>query len=624
MKTEDGPEGATQVDTYATRVPSPDSLEALALAGEAAAPGESRAQGVGLGEFTRGLVDCGFLDAEGVRAALAALPPDDTRSEVEALARSLVRLGTLTRYQASALFQGKGKALLIGPYVVLDKLGSGGMGLVFKARLRAGGPEVALKLLPPSASKQAQSVLRFRREAAILDRLDHPNIVSSHDIGAYHGVHYLIMDYVEGSDLEKLVRTQGPMKVAKAVGCVVQAARGLLAAHERGIVHRDIKPANLLLDSRGVVRVLDLGLARITRPDETIEGGGSSPSLTASGIIMGTVDFLPPEQSDDSKRVDHRADIYGLGCTLHYLLTGKPPYQADSIMQRLLAHHKRPIPSLTEARPDVPAEVDAVFRAMLAKAPEDRPQSMAEVIRALEPWRWPASGAKPLRVFGEALASKPLPPTPLLGSGRPDPKPGDDRHSPDSDTYDLLTFVRSELLERDEGTDSTLDPLAPIPSRRPKRGRGLRLGDLALRVLVALAAIVVLIRFFPALPGWSTTPAAPAPKAVSTPTPTIVEPVPPKVEVVPPKVEVIPPPPSSAPGPKGEPEPPRPGPPEDRPPPLLDLLFGPPPPRGEGPPPPRPGEKRPPRRPGERRPPRPEDGPPGRPASPGAGGVIPF
>jgi serine/threonine protein kinase len=612
MKTGDGPNGPTETDPYATRAPGPESLEAMAVANDEAARNGGRLQGVSLEEFERGLLDCGFLDAEGIRQALAETLPDERWSDAEGLARTLVRLGKLTRYQAAALFQGKGKALLIGPYVVLSKLGSGGMGMVFKARVRQGGPEVALKLLPPSASKHPHSVLRFRREASILEKLDHPNIVSSHDIGAYNGVHYLVMDYVEGSDLDRVVRSAGPMKLGRAVDCVIQAARGLAAAHERGIVHRDIKPANLLLDAKGVVRVLDLGLARITQGDDTIEGDKSAPSLTASGIIMGTVDFLPPEQSDDSKRADHRADIYSLGCTLYYLLTGKPPYSGETLMQKLLAHHQKPIPSLVDVRPEIPPDIDALFKAMLAKNPDDRPQSMGEVLKRLEAWQSSKTGSKSLRVFGGVGTSK---------SENRDQTPSNDVKLPgESETYDLQTYVRSELFEPDEEAE-TLEGPAPIPSRKSKKARNVRRKiDLALRCLVALAAIAVLIRFFPKIP-------LEPPKA-STPVKSVSVPA---VEVIPPKVKVeAPTPPVVVPQAKVAESPP-PGSPSE---PLIGPPFDPPPPHfpGEGPPPPRPGEKRPPpppkkdgrppRRPGEGQPPRPPgDGPP---PSPKGGGTIPF
>jgi serine/threonine protein kinase len=505
MKPNDPTNPVSEIDPYATRVPSPESIEALELAKiqDSLKDESSKSRGVGRLEFDRGLIDCGFLGVEEFRVILEGLETEDHPSDSERLARHLVRLGKLTRYQASALFQGKGRSLLIGPYVVLDKLGSGGMGMVFKARLRQGGPDVALKLLPPSASRHPRAVLRFRREAAIMEKVNHPNVVSSHEIGQYGGVHYLVMDYVEGRDLDRVVRSGGPMKLTRAVDCVIQAARGLASAHGQGIVHRDIKPANLLLDTKGVVRVLDLGLARITEGDESVKDNASAPSLTASGIIMGTVDFLPPEQSDDSKRADHRADVYALGCTLYFLLTGKPPYSGESIMQRLLAHHQKPIPSLRDARPDVPAEVDAIYQKMMAKSPEDRPQSIGEVADALEAWRnQPTVGTK-RRVFDQAQAAK---------SGVADleskTEGSDRRPTEEPESYDLMTFVREQLFEPDSG-ETIRDP-APIPARRPKKGRK-RMApiDLLVRGLVAAAALVVLIRFSKDL-FRSTTPEPPA------------------------------------------------------------------------------------------------------------------
>ena len=195
-----------------------------------------------------------------VREVLERLTGDELASGSEGLARALVRQGKLTPYQAGALLQGKQRGLQIGPYVVLDKLGSGGMGTVLKARHRDGGPEIALKLLLPSASKHPDLVARFRREAEVMDRIKHPNVVSCRAIDSHGGLYYLVMEYVKGRDLQRIIRSDGPMKVRGAIECIIQAARGLLAAHEHGIVHRDIKPANLLLDTQRTVRVLDLGL----------------------------------------------------------------------------------------------------------------------------------------------------------------------------------------------------------------------------------------------------------------------------------------------------------------------------------------------------------------------------
>jgi serine/threonine protein kinase len=537
MKPEDGANRLNESDTYATRVPSPGSLEALAIAQEASRRDLSKAKAVGREEFDRGLIDCGFLGAEELQTTVEGLAAEGRPTDSETLARHLVQIGKLTRYQASALYQGKGRSLQIGPYVVLDKLGSGGMGMVFKARFRKGGPEVALKLLPPSASKHPKSVLRFRREAEIMDKLNHPNLVPSHEIGKYGGVHYLVMDYVEGRDLDRVVRSGGPMKLHRAVDCIIQAARGLAAAHERGIVHRDIKPANLLLDSRGVVRVLDLGLARITQGDDSVKDAASAPSLTASGIIMGTVDYLPPEQSDDSKRADHRADIYALGCTLYYLLNGKSPYSGETIMQRLLAHHQKPIPSLRDTRPEVPVEIDQLFQKMMAKSPEARPQSIAEVAEDLEAWRNRSGGGKGLRVYNQGRASKSVAP-----GATSKPEPPDWQPTEDAEPYDLLTFVRDELLTPDTPRTPS-EPGPPMP-RKSKKSRNRKTAiDLILRGLVAAASLVVLVRFFPKELFPSKTPATPAkiePAAIVEP-PVVVEapkPTPtPKVE--PPKVDAV-------------------------------------------------------------------------------------
>jgi serine/threonine protein kinase len=188
------------------------------------------------------------------------------------------------------------------------------------------------------------------------------------------------MEFVDGQDLTSLLANQGPLSVSLAINCILQAARGLDYAHGQGIVHRDIKPANLLRDAAGIIKVADLGLARLTNAAEPAASGG----ITQAGSILGTVDYMPPEQALGSSGIDHRADIYSLGATLHFLLLGKPPYQGESLMATMFKHKMAPIPSLTEARPEVPAALDAAFRRMLAKEPADRFQSMAEVVQTLE------------------------------------------------------------------------------------------------------------------------------------------------------------------------------------------------------------------------------------------------
>jgi serine/threonine protein kinase len=209
----------------------------------------------------------------------------------------------------------------------------------------------------------------------------HPNVVAALDAREHQGVHYLVMEYVEGQDLATILRERGPLPNEKAVDYIIQAAQGLEYAHKRGIVHRDIKPSNLLLDSEGTVKILDMGLARIASD----AGAGNQPDqLTTSGQVMGTCDYMAPEQAEDTHSVDHRADIYSLGCTLYRLLTGEPLYTGTTLMAVLLAHRENKVPLLSERLPDVPESVDAVFQKMVAKHPDDRYASMAEVIEALQ------------------------------------------------------------------------------------------------------------------------------------------------------------------------------------------------------------------------------------------------
>ncbi len=239
---------------------------------------------------------------------------------------------------------------------------------------------VAVKMLPTGMMKNPAVVARFEREVTAAAKLNHPNIVTAFDADNANGVHLLIMEYVEGSDLSALVKKSGPLSVDEAVNCILQTARGLEAAHAAGIVHRDIKPANLLLDKKGVVKILDMGLARLTADVDSER----QAELTNTGAVMGTVDYMAPEQALDTKTADARADIYALGCSLFYLLIGQAVYQGDTVMKKLLAHREQPIPSIRALRPEVSEPVEAVFWKMVAKRVEDRYQTMTEVLADLE------------------------------------------------------------------------------------------------------------------------------------------------------------------------------------------------------------------------------------------------
>ncbi len=333
-----------------------------------------------LEQFFRDLSESRLIPAEEVTSLQKALKGSKAPPTVQEVAKLLVQSGKLTEYQAATISQGRPQSLILGEYVLLNVLGKGGMGVVFLARHRLMDRVVALKTLPSAAIKP-ETVQRFYREVKAAARLSHPNIVTAFDAGEQAGTHYLVMEYVVGRDLAAIVKENGPLPLRQAIDYVQQAARGLDFAHKHGVVHRDIKPRNLLLDQEGVVKILDMGLARL---NEDLVDAPEAAELTGAGQILGTVDYMSPEQAEDVRSADRRSDIYSLGCTLFYLLTRRPVYGGETILKRILCHRDEPVPSVMELRPDCPARLDAAIQWMLAKRPEDRPQTMAEVIVELE------------------------------------------------------------------------------------------------------------------------------------------------------------------------------------------------------------------------------------------------
>jgi serine/threonine protein kinase len=336
-----------------------------------------------LEQFVQQLGEISLFEGE----ELSSLRADSQGTGVEQIARDLVKQKKLTAFQAQQLYSGKGKSLLLGNYLLQDKIGQGGMGLVFKALHRRMKRTVALKVLSPSVCKNKSLVARFQREVQAAARLEHPHIVHAFDADEAAGTYFLVMQYVEGKDLSTIVKSKGALPLEQAVNCVLHAALGLEYAHEQGLIHRDVKPANLLLDSTGTVKILDMGLARF---EDATQG---QAELTNTGAVMGTVDYMAPEQALSTKSADARSDIYSLGITLWYLATGRPAYSGESLMARMLAHRETPIPSLVEELrpksagapvPGLLTTLDGVFRKMVAKKPEDRYQSMSDVVDALE------------------------------------------------------------------------------------------------------------------------------------------------------------------------------------------------------------------------------------------------
>jgi CheY-like chemotaxis protein/tRNA A-37 threonylcarbamoyl transferase component Bud32 len=354
-------------------------------------------------EFVQGLIDSELIPPAALWEFIQQIPPSERPTHGEALARVLVTRGMLTKYQADAVLERKFDRLSIGQYQVLEQIGSGGMGAVYKARHRRMNRIVAIKMLTRRLEMSADAMQRFEREVQLLSGLHHPNIVIAYDADECSAGLFLVMEHVAGQDLESTVQKGGPLSVAAALDCTVQSARGLQYAHEQGVIHRDIKPGNLLrANDTGSIKITDLGIARLKdEPGLRLE---SAPSLTDTGRVLGTVYYMAPEQGIDAKTADHRADVYSLGCTLYFLLHGMPQFEGETLVDTIMLHRNGPIPSLALGRPDVPESLDRVFQKMVAKLPDDRFQSMSDVLSALQACQLdPISSARP--VFGVAAPS---------------------------------------------------------------------------------------------------------------------------------------------------------------------------------------------------------------------------
>ncbi|MEW4487049.1 serine/threonine-protein kinase [Thalassoglobus sp. JC818] len=343
--------------------------------------------------FLSKLSEVGILSEDELQEISAPDADGDAPLGPRELAAQLVSNGKLTKYQANALLKGQPE-LLIDKYLIIDLLDVGGMGMVFKALHRPMNRIVAVKMISPKLLSSPEQVKRFQREVQLAATLEHPNIVRSYDADQSNGAHFLVMEFVRGQNLSKLVNKKGPLTAARALNCIQQAARGLRYANKHGVIHRDIKPGNLMLSRDGLVKVLDMGLASIDKslqlnplPDENDPDASPDMNqsyLTEPGTILGTVTYMAPEQTLDASKADTRSDIYSLGCTLYYLLTGDPPYQGDTVIDVFLKHKDADVPSLHEKRPDIAPAVDPILQRMMAKDPQDRFQTMGEVMEAIE------------------------------------------------------------------------------------------------------------------------------------------------------------------------------------------------------------------------------------------------
>ncbi|HEY1066454.1 MAG TPA: protein kinase [Pirellulales bacterium] len=319
------------------------------------------------------------------RALSGFTPADNEKDPTRALVRYLIARKLLTPWQSEQLLRGK-STLCIGPYRLLGRLGAGGMSTVYAAEHTVMRRQVAIKVLPKDHTSRPQALDRFLREAQIISSCNHPNVVQAYDVDHVGGVFFIVLERVEGRDLEKAVLVDGPLSADRAADYIRQTAEGLAHVHSLGVVHRDLKPSNLLLDLTGTVKLLDLGVALLTLDD------GSGGARTTKQTTLGTTEYMAPEQAMDSHAVDARADLYSLGCTLYFLLTGAPPFPARTMAEALLKHLKHAAKSISLCREEmglseVPDDLVAICDRLMAKKPADRFQTAEAVAAELSSWQ---------------------------------------------------------------------------------------------------------------------------------------------------------------------------------------------------------------------------------------------
>jgi len=355
-------------------------------------PADIHGTGAGTGTV---LVDRDDLDASGlllsgldltanfVRGTLdhpsdSALNDDHLFDEYDAHTRDS-GAGSATR-----ILRGLSPGSMLGNYRILDTIGAGGMGTVLKAEHIIMDRIVAIKVLRTHSTEIDGAVARFRQEVRAAAKLRHSNVVIAYDADEVHGMHFLAMEFIDGMSLdEMLVQRKGILAVEDAISYCIYAGKGLAYAHTQGVIHRDVKPSNILLDKEGNIKVLDFGLAAVVRTPSAM-ARVQRDAVTTANQLLGTFDYMAPEQAVDARQVDHRADIYGLGCTMFRLLTGLRPYEGGSPVEKILAHRDKPIPSIREHRPEAPHDLNQVFQKMVAKSPEYRYETTEEAVADLE------------------------------------------------------------------------------------------------------------------------------------------------------------------------------------------------------------------------------------------------
>lgn len=437
-------------------------------------------------EFIDHVVASGLMDRDEVTRALEGLPPTE---KAKTVARHLVEAGKLTQFQARKLLGGRTEGFIIRQYRVVDELGRGGMGQVYKAVHQTMGRFVAIKMLAAELTKTEKARELFHREVRAAARLHHPNIVTAYDADHLGERFFLVMEFVDGPNLSQLVKERGPLPIDQACEYVRQAAVGLEYAHQMGLIHRDVKPSNLLVQQGPAgpqVKILDFGLALVTA-SETASGDSV---IGASNTVMGTPDYVSPEQARDQYKVDPRSDLYSLGCTFYYLLTGEPPFPGGSGLEKLVRHGSEPPVAIRTKRADIPEEIAAIVHRLLAKNPKWRHQTAGEL-------------AAELVAVGGRKADWSAPPRPASPAGSDlelelEPDRGPRRPSSGTDPFEDADLDAPSATTVSTAMMSTRE--TPYPRRRPqgRRKRQLLWPWIVLAVIVAfgvVAGVGVAVRY---------------------------------------------------------------------------------------------------------------------------------
>jgi serine/threonine protein kinase len=332
-------------------------------------------------EFLRTILKSKLMDQPQLEGVLRYVPAEESR-DADFLSEYLIRTGWLSRFQAGKLLRGQSRGLILGPFQLLAPIGRGGMGTVFLARDQRVEHLVALKILPPQKARERERLLdRFRREMLLSQCLSHPNLARTYEAGEIAKVHYLAMEFIPGQNLARLVNSQGPLEVSRTARLMAEVCCALEQIHSQGVIHRDLKPGNIMVTPNDHAKLLDLGLALIEEEkatDISVVGG--------QGYIVGTMDYIAPEQSLNPLEVDGRADVYALGCVTFFALTGQPPFPGGSRREKIYKHRDKEPPRLLDLRPAVPPGFAEIVGRMMAKDRQDRYSSAHAVAEALAPW----------------------------------------------------------------------------------------------------------------------------------------------------------------------------------------------------------------------------------------------